>query len=174
MASRNLLHVSKLGEFKQWLEMKGIEYRPGKGSFQVLQVMSPQGWGVIFDRNDAKEHYTVSDKLIPTVLAFVQDKNPQPLVPPPEDEEVYVPLDELQFMLRTLKAAKKYIGDQPVKVEHHGTYNKLVDNMGPVMYVLGNLDASIKNLEGLLCGDPTPAVPVPPAVDVSGKPAWEE
>lgn len=36
MARRNLLHKSKLADFKEWLSMNGIQWRDGKGSYRVI------------------------------------------------------------------------------------------------------------------------------------------
>lgn len=72
MANRNLLHKSKLGNFITWCFENKIPTRPGKGSFEVLQVYDKRlGWGVIFEKIDAKEHYTVSDKVMPIVRRYI-------------------------------------------------------------------------------------------------------
>ena len=72
MASRCLLHKSKLDHFRLWCFENKIPTRPGKGSFEVLQVYDPRlGWGVIFDRIDAKEHYTVNNNAMPTVHRYI-------------------------------------------------------------------------------------------------------
>lgn len=58
--SRRLLHKSKLGEFKAWLDRQGIEHRAGSGDFQVLQVRSQDGkhWNAVYERIDMPEHLT--------------------------------------------------------------------------------------------------------------------
>jgi hypothetical protein len=72
MAARSLLHKSKLDEFKNFLLGKGIATRPGKGSFQILQVEHPiLGWQPIYEKLVSPEHYSVPDKLIPLVMEFV-------------------------------------------------------------------------------------------------------
>lgn len=72
MSNRNLLHKSKLEDFKNWLDLKGILHRAGKGSFQVLQVMTHKGWQVVFDKH-TEEHFTVNEVLMPTVIKFVRE-----------------------------------------------------------------------------------------------------
>lgn len=72
MSNRNLLHKSKLEDFKNWLGLQGIQHRAGKGSFQVLQVMTHKGWQVIFDKH-TEEHFTVNEVLMPTVIRFVRE-----------------------------------------------------------------------------------------------------
>lgn len=75
MANRYTLHKSHLPEFKQWLVENGIGYRDGKGTFQVLQVLTPKdGWQCLYDKIEAPEHYTVQDKLMPTVQAFIRSR----------------------------------------------------------------------------------------------------
>lgn len=72
MANRYTLHVSKLDDFKEWLNSEGIPYRPGKGNYQVLQVRTEKdGWQCIFKRDDMPEHYSVNDKLMRLVWIYL-------------------------------------------------------------------------------------------------------
>lgn len=66
--SRNLLHKSKLDDFKLWLDSNGIEHRPTDANYQVLQIRvtprkKPAFWASVFDRLDAKEHFTTDYRL---------------------------------------------------------------------------------------------------------------
>ena len=72
--SRNLLHKSKLDEFKSWLDSQEIPQRPARGQFEVLQVQvkAPQ-WFCLWDRIKATEHYTVDIRLEPTVRRFIRE-----------------------------------------------------------------------------------------------------
>lgn len=73
MANRCTLHISKLEKFKEYLNNYGVAHRPGKGDYQVLQVLTANaGWQAIYKRSDMPEHYTVQDKLMPTVQAFLR------------------------------------------------------------------------------------------------------
>jgi len=75
MAHRNLLHKSKLNDFKEYLDSKDIAYRPGKGPWQALQVQVPiHGWQCIFIRANMLEHYTVQDKLYFTVKRYLRSR----------------------------------------------------------------------------------------------------
>lgn len=72
--SRNLLHKTKLDAFKAWLDSKGIEHRPGRGEYQMLQVKMKNGqWQCVFDRHSAPEHYTVAHPLEQHVHRFIRD-----------------------------------------------------------------------------------------------------
>ena len=72
--SRCLLHKSRLEAFRTYLTERGIEHRPGRGDFQVLQVMTGKSsWQVIYDRLNAPEHYTVTGPLEPTVRKFIKE-----------------------------------------------------------------------------------------------------
>lgn len=77
--SRNLLHKNKLDDFKAWLTSQGILHRPGRGAYQVLQVALsrkvPIQWGVVFDRDTAPEHYTVTWPLEATVRRYIRERN---------------------------------------------------------------------------------------------------
>jgi hypothetical protein len=71
---RSLLHIDKLDAFKAWCVANAIPTRAGKGDYQVLQVKTPHdGWQVIFSRGGAFEHYSINEKLIPTVKRFINE-----------------------------------------------------------------------------------------------------
>ncbi|MBC2594901.1 hypothetical protein H5P28_11595 [Ruficoccus amylovorans] len=77
--SRCLLHKSKLDAFKAWLDQEGIPNHPGKGDYQVLQVqVSDWGWRGIYDRLDAKVHYTVEGPMESLVRRFIKATRNQP------------------------------------------------------------------------------------------------
>ncbi len=71
MADRRTLHKTKLDDFKLYLDSHGIAYRPGKGDYQVLQVQTGKGWQSIYGKNNMTEHFSVQDKLMPTVRLFL-------------------------------------------------------------------------------------------------------
>lgn len=71
--SRCLLHKTKLEAFKNWLDASGIEHRPPRGDFQVLQIKTKnRQWQCVFDRIEAPEHYTVAWPLEPIVRRFIR------------------------------------------------------------------------------------------------------
>ena len=75
MANRGALHINKIDAFKEYLDSQGIAYRPGKGNWQVLQVLTPEhGWQCVFSRADMPEHYTIQDKLYPVFKAFLNQR----------------------------------------------------------------------------------------------------
>ena len=73
--SRNLLHKTKLEPFKEWLTAQGIQHRPPRGDYDVLQVCAfhrgDSLWMCVFDRHDAPEHYTVDKRMAPIVRRFI-------------------------------------------------------------------------------------------------------
>lgn len=76
--SRNLLHVSKLEDFKVWLDENGIKHRPSKNqsytNYQVLQVNHPAPhWCAVYERLGMKEHYTVDRRLESLVARFCRE-----------------------------------------------------------------------------------------------------
>lgn len=57
--SRCTLHKSKLNDFKKWLESFGWTQEETKGGYEALRMRhNDHGVLLIYDRNDAKEHYT--------------------------------------------------------------------------------------------------------------------
>jgi len=73
VVARNLLHKDKLEGFKSWLTAKGREHRPGRGSWQVLQVKHGSGWQALFERAEMPEHLSVPGPLIPLVQAYIRE-----------------------------------------------------------------------------------------------------
>ncbi len=71
MPARALLHRTCLEEFKQFLTDHQIEWRDGKGEWQLIQVRSSSGrWHPIFDRLQG-DHYTVPSPLVNIVRRYI-------------------------------------------------------------------------------------------------------
>lgn len=70
---RNLLHINKLDEFKSWLTAQGIEHRPGRGEWEVLQVNVNGVWPCVFRRINMPEHYTTDRRLDGLVRRFCKE-----------------------------------------------------------------------------------------------------
>ena len=59
MASKCMLHKSKLDEFKEWLVLRGYSQEKTKGIFEVLRMrFDKSNILIVYDRIEAKEHYT--------------------------------------------------------------------------------------------------------------------
>lgn len=75
MATRNLLHKSKLENFKNWLIEKGWKIETTKGQYEVLRANKANNKTlIIFTRNELKEHYTVPDSHIKLIYSFLNQK----------------------------------------------------------------------------------------------------
>lgn len=79
MAARNLLHISKLEEFKLWLEKNyGCVIEPCKGAFEVLRWKNSQDSGykgvmpIIFN-GKSKEHYSCNESAARYVRKFIKE-----------------------------------------------------------------------------------------------------
>ena len=71
--SRNLLHVSHLPSFQEFLIRNFIPFRPGRGNFQVLQIQLEDGqWACIYNRLEMPEHYSVDRRLDPLVKSYIK------------------------------------------------------------------------------------------------------
>lgn len=73
MADRALLHKTHLGPFKVWLANHGLMYRGPRGDYQVLQVQLGNQWHCLYEKLNAKEHYTVTGPLVRQVRQFIRD-----------------------------------------------------------------------------------------------------
>ena len=73
-ANRHLLHKSRLAEFQAWLGSRGIDSRPGKGDYEVLQVLRNDGhWFKLYRREHMPEHLTVQGPLVQLVREFIHE-----------------------------------------------------------------------------------------------------
>ena len=72
MAERPALNKKLLEDFMRFLDRRLIAYRPGKGTYQVLQVRLYRGWGAIYENGHCPEHYTLTQNLVPLVEAFMK------------------------------------------------------------------------------------------------------
>lgn len=74
MAIRNLLHKNKLEKFKNWLDENDIPHRDGKGEYEVIQIMTKDGWQKIYKRLNMPEHLTIQDKIYPLIKRFLKEQ----------------------------------------------------------------------------------------------------
>ncbi len=75
MAIRNLLHKSKLNDFKRWLINDGWEIEPTKGLYEVLRAREGNKRPLIIHaRDNNKEHVTVQDRDAHIVRAYLRDR----------------------------------------------------------------------------------------------------
>lgn len=72
--ARNLLHKTKLEDFKAWLDAQAIAHRPGRGDWQVLQVLIGTQWHVVYERNHMPEHFTTVRHLDKLVASFCRER----------------------------------------------------------------------------------------------------
>ena len=65
------LRKSKLEDFKKYLDSIGVAYRPGKGTWQELQVLTSKwGWQCLYNKTDMPEYFTMQDKLTSLVESY--------------------------------------------------------------------------------------------------------
>ena len=71
MSTRNLLHKDKLEQFKAFLDHLDVEYREGKGAWEVLQVYNHKEnrWYVIHTKMRG-DHFSVPQPLLKLVKKF--------------------------------------------------------------------------------------------------------
>jgi hypothetical protein len=70
MASRNLLHKSRLAAFLEWAALHGASVEPGKGQFQKARFRFPgEAPHIIYDKLTG-EHYSLENKTVPLFWKF--------------------------------------------------------------------------------------------------------
>lgn len=74
MARRNVLHHNHMEPFRAWLDSKGIEHRPGRGAYEVMQIKQGSEWRAVFTKARAPEHVSVPETLVALVRRFLRDR----------------------------------------------------------------------------------------------------
>lgn len=81
MAIRNMLHMSQLKAFEEFLESKGYLIIPTVGAYEVLRAQKPkkerkpkESPVIVYKRLDAKEHLSIMDKDFYLVNEFLRTK----------------------------------------------------------------------------------------------------
>lgn len=74
MAIRNLLHLNKLDDFREWMEYQGWEAVPTKGEFEILRLIKLNEKPIILYQRFDCDHAVVQDKDYKLVKRFVFGK----------------------------------------------------------------------------------------------------
>ena len=78
MATRNILHISKLQEFEDFLETKGyMIVATSKNPYEVLRAQKDGDTVIVYQKKDAKEHLSTMDKDYRLVREFIKGKRKQ-------------------------------------------------------------------------------------------------
>lgn len=78
MATRNILHISKLQEFEDFLETKGyMIVATSKNPFEVLRAQKDGDTVIVYQKKDAKEHLSTMDKDYHLVREFIKRQRVQ-------------------------------------------------------------------------------------------------
>ena len=75
MATRNILHISKLQEFEDFLETKGyMIVATSKNPYEVLRAQKDGDTVIVYQKKDAKEHLSTMDKDYHLVREFIKSQ----------------------------------------------------------------------------------------------------
>lgn len=78
MATRNILHISKLQEFEDFLETKGyMIVATSKNPYEVLRAQKDGDTVIVYQKKDAKEHLSTMDKDYHIVREFIKSRRKQ-------------------------------------------------------------------------------------------------
>ena len=78
MATRNILHISKLQEFEDFLETKGyMIVATSKNPYEVLRAQKDGDTVIVYQKKDAKEHLSTMDKDYHLVREFIKSQRNQ-------------------------------------------------------------------------------------------------
>ena len=78
MAIMNIFHISKLQEFKDFLETKGyMIVATSKNPYEVLRAQKDGDTAIVYQKKDAKEHLSTMDKDYHLVREFIKNQRKQ-------------------------------------------------------------------------------------------------
>ena len=78
MATRNILHISKLHEFEDFLESKGyMIVATSKNPYEVLRAQKDGDTVIVYKKKGAKEHLSTMDKDYRLVREFIKSQRKQ-------------------------------------------------------------------------------------------------
>lgn len=78
METRNILHISKLQEFEDFLETKGyMIVATSKNPYEVLRAQKDGDKVIVYHKKDAKEHLSTMDKDYHLVREFIKSQRKQ-------------------------------------------------------------------------------------------------
>ena len=78
MATRNILHISKLQEFENFLETKGyMIVATSKNPYEVLRAQKDGDTVIVYQKKDSKEHLSTMDKDYRLVREFIKSQRKQ-------------------------------------------------------------------------------------------------
>ena len=78
MAIMNIFHISKLQEFKDFLETKGyMIVATSKNPYEVLRAQKDGDTVIAYQKKDAKEHLSTMDKDYHLVREFIKSQRKQ-------------------------------------------------------------------------------------------------
>jgi hypothetical protein len=74
LAYRNVLHISKLEDLKNWLISKGWTIKIPKGEYEVLRAIKDgEKPLIVFTSLKIREHYSVPDCHIKLIYKFINE-----------------------------------------------------------------------------------------------------
>ncbi len=74
MATRELLHKSKLNELEDWLEKNGYKIlATSKNPYEVLRAVKDSDYVIIYCKANSKEHLSVMDKDYDLIRRFIKE-----------------------------------------------------------------------------------------------------
>jgi len=74
MAVRNILHKSKLEDFKNWLIKEGWKIEEPIGEYEVFRARTNKRIIIFYDKLYSKEHYTVPANCTDIVRKYLNSK----------------------------------------------------------------------------------------------------
>lgn len=74
MADRRTLHFNHLEDFREWLIKNNWEMKPlSKSQYEVLRATKDGRWVIVYIKDSATEHYSLTDNSISVVNQWLKE-----------------------------------------------------------------------------------------------------
>lgn len=100
MATRSILHISKLREFEDFLESKGyMILATSKNPYEVLRAKKDSDTVIVYQKKDSKEHLSTMDKDYHLVREFIKSQK--------NNEKQFFTDEEYRILLKALSRERE-------------------------------------------------------------------
>lgn len=130
MATRSILHISKLREFEDFLERKGyMILATSKNPYEVLRAKKDSDTVIVYQKKDSKEHLSTMDKDYHLVREFIKSQK--------NNEKQFFTDEEYRIILKTLSREREICKKVDMDC---GDYHKLI-------HIMNSIEKKIKDIQ---------------------------
>lgn len=122
MATRSILHISKLREFEDFLERKGyMILATSKNPYEVLRAKKDSDTVIVYQKKEANEHLSTMDKDYRLVREFIKSQK--------NNEKHFFTDEEYRILLKALSREREVCENVEM---NRGDDHKLIQIMNEI------------------------------------------